>query len=195
VSVSALSGVSPQLRFVGNVPVITFVRSLGTMARSVWYTDKRRGVFSEPVPFDRASNLFDSVLLYNESSSTFEDRTQEAAETTTGDLFHLQSGKLLEAAGDAVFLGMDTKFRLAHFRLSAAGEGGTLRYAYWDGLAWRSFLPERGVADLSSTDCTVTFWTDLEAVPAGWQKATVDGRSRFWIRIDEIGRASCRERV
>jgi len=175
---------SPQLRFIAGVPAVTFLQWLGTDAMIIRYSDRRRGVFGEPVPLDRGSGAFDSVLLYHAATATFEDRTSEAANSTVGDLFHPASGQLLESVGDALYLGMDTRFSRAHVRLSTPGAGGTVRCAFWNGLDWQAFVPADGAVELSASDAVFTFWDDYDSLPANWQKTAIAGLSRFWIRLD-----------
>ena len=174
----------PQLRFISGVPAVTFLQWLGTDAMVARYSDRRRGTFGEPVPLDRGSGAFDSVLLYHAATATFEDRTTEAANSAVGDLFHPASGKLIESVSDALYLGMDTRFSRAHLRLSALGVGGSVRCAFWNGLDWQTFLPADGAADFSVPDTVFTFWEDYDALPANWQKTAVAGVSRFWVRLD-----------
>lgn len=185
-TITETAPVSPQLRFVDNIPAVTFAGSLGTGARASWYCDRRRGLFGTPQLFDRASGRVESVLLYDATTGAFVDLTSAAGDAAAGDLFHPASGALLSGAEDAVYLGMDICFRMAHFYLTTPGVGGTLRFAYWDGLDWQTFAPADGPVDLSATDNPITLWYDYNSIPANWQKRSVDGQSRFWVRIDVL---------
>jgi len=176
----------PQVVFQGNIPIVVFLRTLGTNANVPMYTDRRTGTFSEPAVLDRSAGAFDSVLLYDASAALYEDLTAEAASTATGDVYHSESGCLVKDSGDLIYLGMEARFRLVQFRLSTPGAGGTLQFNYWDGHNWRAFTPANGAVDLSAAVTFALLWDDYAAIPSDWQRCLVDGVSHFWLKIEVV---------
>jgi hypothetical protein len=174
---------SPQLRFEDTMPVVVFLESIGGFAWRPVYTLRLSGMFSSAAPLDSAVKQFDSVTLWGESPQTFESATGQAASTDDADVYHSVSGKLLQDAGDAVYLGMDVRFNLIHMRLSTVGVGGTLLIAYWDGAEWQAFTPETGSVGFDATDNVIVLWPDHVSIPVDWQKGPVNSENRFWIRI------------
>lgn len=175
---------SPQLGFEENTPVVSYLSLFAESQFIARCSNRRTGSFSTPVVLDKRSKPFDSVILYEAVSDTYEIATAVAESKTTSDLFHSVSGRLLKNGSDALYLGMEDRFRLCRFLLSAPGAGGALEFSYWDGATWQTFTPANGTLDLSSATSDVLFWADYYSVPVDWQKVAVDGDSRFWVRIE-----------
>jgi len=124
--------------------------------------------------------------LYDSSASTYSDQSANAASGATADLYHPSSGRIIDTAGDSVYLGGDRKFRYLFIILSTVGSGGTLSYSYFDGINWKAFTPSGGVYGFDSAEKRLLLWDDYDSIPSDWQKSTVDGVSRYWIRIEVV---------
>ncbi len=177
-------GECPQLRFEQNLPVITYLSSFTGSQMLARCSNRRTGSFSLPAVLDNRTAPFDSVLLYEASSGSFQDLTSAAASGDVADLYHTESGCLIEESGDAAYLGMDNRFRSCRFLLSSPGAGGTVTFSYWDGAEWQNFTPAGGTVDFSSSTTDVLLWTDYHSIPVGWQKTAVSGHTGFWVKIE-----------
>ncbi|MBU8934040.1 MAG: hypothetical protein KOO62_08525 [candidate division Zixibacteria bacterium] len=183
-SLDADSGSSPQLKYSNNIPVVTFLSAFASDQKIIMYTTRHTGSFSTPEPLDARAKELNTVLAYESSSASYEDLTSVAASATTGDVYHSGSGKLLNASGDSLFLGMDRKFRFLKLLLSTAGAGGTVVYSYWNGSNWIAFTPAGGGFDFDATDKDLLLWDDFNDVPHDWQKLLLYENNRFWIRVE-----------
>jgi hypothetical protein len=141
-------------------------------------------MFTEPVKLDRRAAAFEPLLVYCASSQTFEDRSTEARDLTDGNVFHSVSGGLVKDSGDCVYFGMAEPFRFIQSRLSTAGAGGTLAFAYWNGSDWTTFTPVSGLTHLDSALDQIVLWQEYASIPLDWQKVVVDGQSRYWLRLE-----------
>jgi len=177
---------SPQVFFRQNVPVVTYLSSFQGMQMVMKYSVRKTGTFTEPTALDSRAKPFDSVILYDVSSGTYEDLTTEAESGVTADVYHSDSGALIKDTGDCAYLGMDAPFRYVHFFLSTAGSGGTVNYSYWDGTGWKALTPASGVSHLDAADVPVLLWDDYLGVPEDWQKYQVNSVNRFWIKIEVV---------
>jgi len=186
VTLDADGGEWPQLLFIGTVPAIVYLSQLAAGQALVKYTTRLTGSFSAPDVLEPRAALLDSVVLYDAASATLLDLTAAAGDAATADVFHTASGALVAAAGDAVYLGMDRRFRFVRWLLSTAGAGGAVVYSYWNGSAWIAFEPVDGGYALDNVDAGVILWEDYNAVPQDWQKRVVDGASRFWVRVEAV---------
>lgn len=184
VSLDDDGGAFPQLTFSGNVPVVTYLSSFASNQNIIKYTTRHTGSFSTPEPLDARAKEFGAVTIYESSTATFEDLTSEAESSTTGDVYHSSSSKLLTAEGDALYLGMDNRFRYVKFLLSTAGAGGNVVYSYWNGSSWIAFTPVGGSFAFDVTDKDLLLWNDFNSVPQDWQKLQLNDDSRFWVKIE-----------
>ncbi len=184
VQLDSSPGASPQLIYHDNIPAVAFIRLFNGANYLAMYTDRKTGSFSTPVVLDSRARPFDSLLLYNATAESYNDRSSEAAGSATADVYHDSSGCLLKDAGDIVYLGMNERFRFVWFLLSTAGAGGAVRYRYWDGSNWTTFTPVGGNSDLGTASINLLLFDDYASVPTDWQKREVDGLSRFWIKIE-----------
>ncbi|KAA3634863.1 MAG: hypothetical protein DWP97_06105 [Calditrichaeota bacterium] len=184
VIIDSNSATYPQLRIINNVPVVFYLSEKDSNQIQLMQSSRISGFFSTPQVFETRSDIFDSVLLYDSVSSSFDEKTIEAASNTTADLIHTSSNALLQQAGDQVFIGSDDRFRFLHILLSTAGSGGTLTYSYFDGLNWIAFLPTNGNYQFDTSSRELTLWQDYDNTPETWQKNVVNGVSRFWIKIE-----------
>jgi len=175
---------SPQLVFEQNIPVVSYLSLFTGSQMLARCSHRRTGSFATPMVLDNRARPFDSVVLYGAAGESYQDRSTAAESNTTADLFHSGSGCLFKETGDAVYLGMDDRFRICRFLLSTPGAGGGVEFSYWDGTSWQTFTPTGGTTDFSLATTDVLFWTDYHSVPAGWQKRAVDGNTRFWVKIE-----------
>ena len=174
----------PQLLFVGNVPVVTYLSEVGAAQFLMKQTNRKTGVFASPSILDPAARPFDSVLLYDMGSFSWTEVTGAAASVATADVYHPRSGAMVAVVGDCVCLGMSSPFRYVKLLLSTAGVGGIVTYAYWDGDSWIAFTPVGGNFNLNATDTDLLLWNDYDSIPADWQKAAVSGQiPRYWVRL------------
>ncbi|HVP07841.1 MAG TPA: hypothetical protein VMS71_08370 [Candidatus Acidoferrum sp.] len=177
---------SPQLLFRDNVPVVIYASAWSGAQKLLKYTERKSGSFTTPQPLDARMKPFDSVILYSQAASSYANVTPEAQNSFTGDIFHPGSSCLVKQTGDAIYLGMDRRFRYAELLLSTLGSGGTVTYSYWDGLHWQAFTPTNGASFLDSSDIKLRLWTDYSELPGTWQKCVVAGITRFWIKIEVV---------
>jgi hypothetical protein len=176
-------GAYPQLLFEGEVPVVFYVSDFGVNQKLLKYSHRRTGEFSAPEIVDPQTGTFDAVVLYNQISAAYANLTTEAADDTAADVVHPDSSALVAQSGDAIYLGRDETFRLARIVLSTAGSGGALALSYFDGTQWQAFTPVTGSCELNASDQLVVFFEDDSDLPQDWQRTTVNGQLRYWIRL------------
>ncbi|MFZ5981519.1 MAG: sialidase family protein [Candidatus Zixiibacteriota bacterium] len=175
---------SPQIFFRNQIPVIVFLSGWVGSQRLIKYTDRQTGSFSSPAILTGNARPFDGVLLYEQGSASYADKTAAAENSTTADLYHPDSGCLLKNPGDRLYLGMANKFRYVEFILATAGIGGTVSYCYWDGANWKAFTPAGGNSYLDAANIPLLLWTDNFSIPADWQKLTIESGNLFWVKIE-----------
>ncbi len=177
-------GFFPQITIINNVPVVLYLSEFATGEFQLMQTNRQTGSFSSPVVMENRAAAFDSLTLYSQSSSSYEDKTTEASNAIAGDLYHSISTSLLSVESDKIYCGSDLKFRFMRMLLSTVGVGGTVTYSYFDGANWKSFTPSGGAFNLDSSDKELLLWDDFDSAPLDWQKNSVNGVSRFWIKIE-----------
>jgi len=182
IEAASVSGRAPQLTYKVNKPYIFFAEDIGNgyfIPRCAY----RDGESFESVALIRGIGYFDSVLLYDSVSQTYDDKTEEAGSADSADVFHSSTAGLLLSQNDCVYLGMNEKFYCLATVLSTAGSGGTVVWEYFNGKAWESFVPQSGGYNFSELNQLVYFWQDLESAPAEWQINSVNSIANFWIRV------------
>ncbi|MEA3297088.1 MAG: hypothetical protein U9R56_04420 [candidate division Zixibacteria bacterium] len=184
VSLDETEGICPQLYFNNEVPVIVYLSELASDQIQLVYTSRKSGSFSTPEPLDKSAKLFDSVVLYDNTTSSYADLTSAAASATAADVYHPNSSVLVKQSGDILYLGLDQRFRYIKFLLSTAGSGGTVMYSYWDGSNWTAFTPTGGAFHLDATDHDLLLWQDYASMPEDWQKRSINDNTRFWIKVE-----------
>lgn len=181
--VEAAESRSPQIIYRDNAACVFFAKHLG----NGYYTlrnGRKSGDSFTITDYSPAVGIFDTVFVYDNSAGTqFEDKTAEAADVSSGDIFHSQSSSMLEAADDCLYLGKEGKFFCAAIILSTPGVGGQVAWEYYDGSDWTAFTPDSGIYHLDSADKLVYLWTDGLSAPADWEMSAVNGVSAYWIRI------------
>ena len=78
-TLDSLPATSSQVLFKQNIPIVVFLRTIAGIQTAAYFTDRKTGIFSTPVILDGRSQPFDSVLLYDASSDSYEDLTTAAA--------------------------------------------------------------------------------------------------------------------
>ena len=175
-----------QLTFVNNAPAVIYSTEFADGQHQVQYVRRDGLLFSEPAPFVSGAACLDSLILYESLSSNHADLTTAASAAATGDIFHPESGAVVANPGDALYAGMDERFRYLRFILSAPGSGGTIAISYWNGSYWVGFTPTGGEYDIDSVDRELLLWPDLNSAPSDWQKREIDGVTRYWIRMEVV---------
>lgn len=181
--IDADGGEYPQLLFEGEVPVVFYLSEFAANQTLLKYSHRRTGVFSAPEVVDPQTGVFDSVILYNQSSASYANLTVEAGDGTAGDVVHPDSSALVVQTGDAVYLGRNERFRLLRLVLSTAGSGGAVAVSYYDGSQWQAVTPVSGGCNLNASDELVVLFEDDADVPPDWQRTTVNGQLRYWVRL------------
>lgn len=184
ISIDQLSAVCPQLRYRYSTPIVTWLRPTIGLLQTPMVSFRSGSTFTTPKPLDYRINDFDAVVLFSQTAQSFMDRTAEALSLDPADIAHPFTGCLIRDAGDACYLGMNAPFRTAFLNLSTAGVGGTVSCRYFDGSQWQPFTPVSSVVTLSSSTSHLKFWEDTAAMPDNWQKTTIDGESRFWVKLE-----------
>lgn len=174
---------SPSVEYIGTTPHILFLATAGEGQRELRTCHAEGGGFTAPAPALSQLTALASVLLYDADAPVpYADRTEASSDGVTADVFHPTSGALLKDPGDAVYFGGDDRFSFLNVILDTAGANGTVAWSYWDGATWQNFTPDSGSFHFDSAAATVRLFADGDSTPVAWQKAVVDGRSRYWIR-------------
>ncbi|KPL02709.1 MAG: hypothetical protein AMJ90_05010 [candidate division Zixibacteria bacterium SM23_73_2] len=176
--------VSPTLKFLEEVPYLFYGRNIGEKQNQMFYTRLEGGSFQDPIPLISGAKPFDRVFCYDESASEeYHERTSEAEDTTSADVFHPESSALVKDIDDCLYLGSDFKFNLINMILSTSGIGGEVSWEYWGGEGWSVFVPYSGSYHLDSGQSILLLWVDLLSCPSDWQRCDVYQKNKFWIRI------------
>ncbi|MEE9553982.1 MAG: hypothetical protein V3W18_06755 [candidate division Zixibacteria bacterium] len=173
---------SPRILYADKVSDIFFAKIQGGDYGILRHARKTGDTFSVD-DFSAASGLFEKVFVYDDSAATrYEDKSSEAADSVTGDIFHSESSALLDAVDDCLYLGKQERFVCTAILLSVNGAGGQVVWEYFDGSLWKTFIPQSGVYHFDSADSLVYLWTDGESIPSDWQIGTVNGHLAYWVR-------------
>ncbi len=175
---------SPQVVFRDGIPTILWLRGFNYEQRRLMFSSRKSGEWSAPAPLDARADLFDSVILYNHGAGTYVDKTTAASDLTESDISHPASGALFKNPGDALYLGMNSRFRYLHAVLSPVGSGGTVTFSFWNGFLWVPFTPSSGQSIFDSTPARIALWPDYQSIPLDWQKRIVTNQIRYWIKIE-----------
>jgi hypothetical protein len=176
-------GLSPQVRYNGATPHVFYGQNSGTNQRLWVYSRREAAGFAASEELLPGFTPFDVLQCYDASSGapTY-DCTGQAADSAAGDVYHPDSGKLLDAAGDAVYFGMNDRFCRVSVVLANSGAGGAVEWSYWNGTAWVPFVPASGAYHFDSTPLCVRLWDDVQSTPADWQKLMKSTQFKFWVR-------------
>jgi len=187
-TVDSNPALAPCIRFVGSTPYVMYGRTIGTDQNRWFSAHLEESGFSTPEGILAGYEPFARVYCYDASSGAPSyGRTTQAADTTPADVFHPDSGRLLDAVGDGIFLGMDDRFCRVSVVLSTVGAGGAVAWSYWNGTSWETFTPASGTYHFDSTPAGVRLWDDLKSAPADWQKTTINTHFKYWVRAMVTG--------
>jgi hypothetical protein len=175
----------PLLLFNGVTTYVFFGMSVGTGQTELLYRCKSGVGFAAAAVVSSELSRFKYVLLYDANGSPqFRSLSAEAGNSSTADVFHPTSLKLIQAVGDAIYLGSDEKFAACEIILSTAGDAtGAVTWSYFDGSNWLEFTPASGGYYLDQLSKKVRLWNDSASAPANWQKSTVANLNVYWIKI------------
>jgi len=174
----------PTVAYFDGLPHITY--RLGSDPAQMMHTAWETSGFGEPAVFDSRKAGLDSLLIYDHTSGTFEDKTAEANSEDGGDILHTATGVMLSGIGDALFFGVDQPFYSLRCELTVTGAGGEVIWKYWDGQVWQAFVPQSGAWHCASTPHDLLLWEDYSSLPAGWQKKTISGQNRYWLVAEVV---------
>jgi len=173
---------SPAVRYFGVTAYVFFTKNYGSDQDRLHYAYKSGDSFSSSQPLETALGLFHKVFCYDDdASSKYKDRTTEAGDTTSADVYHPTSGALVKDAGDTLYLGMEEPFSVVHAILSTDGTVGTVEWQYWDGSTWQDFTPFSGAYHFTGNSI-IYLWEDLHSPPSDWQSSPVNGETGYWVR-------------
>ena len=183
--IAASSATPPLLLYSGATPYVIYGVAVGTGQTELQYRCKIGVGFAAAVAVSPELARFKYVVLYDANGSPgFQYLTNEAGNDTAADVSHTSSSKLIQSVGDAIYLGADDKFATCQILLSTAGDtSGAVSWAYFDGTAWVTFTPQSGAYNFDQLSQRVRLWSDSASAPADWQRATVDLRTAYWIKI------------
>jgi hypothetical protein len=185
-TVDSSGGSFPQVQMISNMPYIIYLSAFGSNQNQILFNRKESGGFTSPALLDNSKKVWDRVLCFDASAADYDDLTTAAANDTTGDIKHSDSGALVKTIGDVLYLGLSTKFHYAKFILSTAGVNGAVNWEYFNGSDWQTFTPSSGIWHMTSLDKEMLLWNDIDSIPDTWQKTTVNGESLFWVRARVI---------
>ncbi len=176
-------GIFPQIKYIDNAPYIVYLTDYGLNQKRAMFTARLQETFSYPAPFDPKENILSKVFCYRAVSGNFRDLTGPAADAISADIYHADSGVIFKESGDSLFLGMDDRFNYVKIILAVAGSGGIVSWQYWNGQEWCGFTPYGGEYHFDSSDKELLLWDDYHALPASWQKKSVNDSDCYWIKI------------
>jgi hypothetical protein len=134
-----------------------------------YYGSQRNIDSASALYLDVARWSLDSIFYYD--GTAFTDRTA-ALRQWGGSAY-----TLLADTDDIFYFGDNLKFSELYFDIGTAGAGYSLVWEYWNGTAWTSLNVSDGTKGFSKDGWV--FWT----APADWTTATVNGVSKYWIRV------------
>jgi hypothetical protein len=173
---------APQLTYKVNKPYIFFAEDIGNgyfMPRCAY----RNSESFETATLVRGVGYFDSLLLYDNASQTYIDKTEEAKNLDVADVYNPSNNGLFVFQNDSLYLGMDEKFFCLGAVLATAGSGGTVIWEYFNGTNWSTFIPHSGGYGFNESNKLIYLWQDLQSSPAEWQITSVNSIKRFWVRV------------
>lgn len=175
--------IAPVIKYNSSIPFVFYGKELGSANDQLYYSFKDGAGFSSPTRITPALSTFDKTLCYYDDGTVgFYDVTNKAKDTTSADIYHIESNGLLKNSGDILYLGMTDKFFHVNLTLSTAGTSGVVSWYYWNGDNWTSFVPSSGAYNFDSSPALIRLWEDSGEAPSTWQSSIVNGSSLFWIK-------------
>lgn len=183
--IAATTSTAPLLIFNGASPYVIFGVSVGSGQIEMKYRCKNGTGFAAETNLSPELTRFKHVLLYDaDGAPTIQNLTGAAGNSSTADVIHTSSNRLLQSLNDCIYLAADDKFAVCDITLSTVGDAfGVVSWAYWNGSAWATFTPASGGYNFDQTVQRARLWNDSASAPADWQKTTVDLKSAYWIKI------------
>ncbi len=172
---------NPAVAYHGGSAYVLYIRDVDDGLNQAYFVKQETDGFSDPAPIDPRRSDLDTVIIYNEGTGTYQDKTEEAASVAAADVFHSGSNALLSQSGDAVFFGCEQPFNFLHIILSTTGTGGQVIWRFWDGQNWQAFVPISGEWHFASGSHDLLFWKDYCSIPGEWQKKPINGKDCFWV--------------
>jgi hypothetical protein len=175
--------VAPVLKYNGSIPFVFYGKDIGDNQNQLFYTSRSGSGFALPERVCGEVSAFDKALCYRPSATVkYYDRSGAAADSTAGDVYHVESGKLIADVGDALLIGQAEKFQHMQVVLSTNGVGGVVGWYYWDGSNWKHFTPKSGEYNFDASPSLVRLWEDASEMPSDWQSSVINGFSMFWVK-------------
>jgi hypothetical protein len=175
--------IDPSLYFRRDVPYVIFAAEIGDDQQQPYVSYSEGGEFVEPVPISPEISKFEKVLCYSPTAAVeFVDRSTAAGDDSPADIYHDESGCLLLASGDAVFIGQSERYSMVSVRLSTIGSGGQVSWYYWNGSNWTAFTPSSGSFNFDTASAVVRLWDDTADIPSDWQSSVVNNEAKYWIK-------------
>ncbi len=176
----------PLLMFNGAIPVVIYGVNIGDGQTVVRYRSKNGSGFDAESSLHEELEPFACVMLYDaDGSPLWQVLSSQAANSDPADVFHPVSGKLVQAVGDAVYLGGTERFASIRVELSTSGDAGAeVIWQYYDGSQWQTFTPESGAYSFSENSILVRLWSDTASAPSDWQRLEINGHACYWIKAE-----------
>jgi hypothetical protein len=175
--------VAPAVKYNGSIPFVFYGKHIGSGQDQLYYSHRKGSGFSGPSRVTGELATFDTVLCYHPDAAVkFHDRTVAASDGSGGDVFHPESGKLLENNNEAIFLGQSERFYHVYATLSVNGIGGNVGWYYWNGSDWLNFVPSSGGYNFDASPALIRLWDDFADMPSDWQSSVINGTSQFWVK-------------
>jgi len=182
IDIDSSSGYFPQIKFAKNIPYLIYLSDFGTGQKRILYSCRESDSFSTPEVLDSRKAPLSKVFCYRAISGNFDDLTTAAESSATSDIYHSDSGAMLEDLGDTIYFGHDQKFNYLKLILGSSGSGGAVSWQYFNGQEWIAFSPSGGIFDFSTSEKELLLWDDYGSIPPDWQKKTINGVELLWIR-------------
>lgn len=117
----------------------------------------------------------DPESLFVDDGGVFTDETTDAADDN--DLYDV-SFATLGSINDAIYVGSDQTYRAILIHRSNFSTAGTTTWEYWNGATWAA-------ATVTAVAAGGTTFASgyLVTVPGNWATTTVNGVSRYWLRL------------
>ncbi len=120
-----------------------------------------------------------AAFCYSSATNSYTDVTVGAANTSSSDVRHATTLRLVRDAEDAFYFGAAVPFTYLRFYLSTSGSGGTVSWEYWNGAGWAAISPASGPYAFTKT-ASIRLWPSLDAYPGDWTRVSVNGSSALY---------------
>ncbi|MBI5127041.1 hypothetical protein HZA76_01130 [Candidatus Roizmanbacteria bacterium] len=146
---------------------------------------------ASPTTVTSYHGTFDKVWLYDASANTYQDETTDSGNTTTADIAHSDSGRIVKDNGDMIFLGKSTTFDAISWAISTNSSGGTNIWEYCsavDGNVICSTWSSLTITTTSNAGWKANGFLAFTP-PVDWQasKLNGDGSAYYYVRDRTTG--------